>query len=171
MCDRAINDFIGFSGVVTTPKQTQNLDELLGNGVFTFPGDTEPASSYFLAAGRSGNILGDLREQAVTNLVGGTLAKDSNGQDIKVFESGASEAVAIDVFGPNGELILVGGPNKAANLPKLKGTLKNLKIIAEARGVKAQYYFTDNTPDEVIKTAEERLGVENVKIFPEVTMP
>ena len=41
---------IEFSGVVTTPKQTQDLDELLENSVFTFPGDTEPAGSYFYSS-------------------------------------------------------------------------------------------------------------------------
>ncbi|MBE9048717.1 hypothetical protein IQ255_30805 [Pleurocapsales cyanobacterium LEGE 10410] len=98
------------------------------------------------------------------------MAKDSNGQDIQLFESGASASVSIDVFGPNGELILVGGPNKAENRSKLGGIIRNLKIVAEARGVKAQYYFTDNTPENAIEFAKERLGAENVITFPEVTL-
>ena len=113
--------------------------------------------------------MGGLREQAVADIVGGTLAKDSNGQDIRLFEPGASESVSIDVFGPNGELILVGGPNKAAKQSTLGGILKNLKIIAEARGVKAQYYFSDNTPESIIEFTKKRLDAENVFTFPEVT--
>ena len=50
------------------------------------------------------------------------------------------------------------------------GILRNLKIVAEARGVKAQYYLTDNTPEDAIEFVKERLDAENVIIFPEVTL-
>lgn len=75
------------------------------------------------------------------------------------------------MFGPNGELILVGGPKKAENLGKLGGTLRNLVIVAEDRGVKALHYFSDNTPEAAIRAAQKRLGAENVFTFPEVTLP
>lgn len=160
---------IGLDDNAFFPKGDGFLDDIL-NGRFEFPAEGEEFA-YFLAAGRPGNDIGDLREQAVTDLVGGTLAKDSNGQDITVFEPGASASISIDVIGPNGELILVGGPNKVTNFSKLGGILRNLKIIAEARGVEAQYYYTDNTPESVIKFTEKRLGAENVFTFPEVNVP
>ena len=99
------------------------------------------------------------------------MRKDSNGRDLTVFEEGASEAVSIDVFGSNGELILVGGPAKVTNFSKLGQRLRDLKVIADARGVKAQYYFSDNTSEAVIKFTEKRLGTDNVFTFPEVTQP
>ena len=152
------------------PQRDEILEGLLEEP-FIFPEANEvPQGAYFLPAGREGNTLGTLREQAVANLVGGTLAKDSNGQDIRLFEPGASESVSIDVFGPNGELILVGGPNKAGKQNTLGGILRNLKIIAEARGVKAQYYFSDNTPESIIEFTKKRLDAENVFTFPEVTL-
>ena len=154
------------------PQRDETLEAILNGGLF-LGGEEDPLGAYFLAAGREGNIIGGLREQAVAEITGGTLAKDSNGQDIKLFEPGVSEAVAIDVFGPNGELILVGGPNKAANRSVLGQRVKDLKIVAEARGVKAQYYFSDNTPQSAIEFVkkEQRLGAENVFTFPEVTLP
>ena len=153
------------------PNSNDFLDEVL-DGQYEFPSDDGEGGAYFLAAGgASGNELGDLREEAVVDLVGGTLAKDSNGQDIELFEEGASASVPIDVFGPNGELILVGGPAKSTNLGKLGGILRNIKIVAEARGVQAQYYFSDNTSEAVIKFTEKRLGAENVFTFPEVNQP
>lgn len=151
------------------PNSNDFLDGIL-DGNFEFPTD-DAGGVYFLAAGRQGNEIGDLREEAVADLVGGILAKDSKGQDIELFEEGASASVPVDVFGPNGELILVGGPKKGENLGKLGGILKNIKIIAEARGVTAQYYFSDNTPENVIKFAEKRLEAENVFTFPEVNAP
>ena len=153
----------------TLPQGNEFLEDIL-NGQFEFP-DAEEGGSYFLAAGAPGNELGNLREQAVAESLGVELVKESNGRDISVFEEGASESVEIDVFGPNGELILVGGPAKAKNLGKLGGTIKNLKTIADVRGVKAQYYFSDNTSEKVIEFAEKRLGAENVFTFPEVNAP
>ena len=141
------------------------------DGQFEFPAEDEVTFSLFDIAGKEGNDIGVLREQAVTDLVGGTLAKDSKGQDITVFEPGASSSVAIDVFGPNGELILVGGKNKVTDFGKLGRILSNIKIIADARGVEAQYYFTDDTPESVIKFTEKRLGAKNVFTFPEVNLP
>lgn len=66
---------------------------------------------------------------------------------------------------------MVGGPKKADNLGKLGGILRNIKIVAEDRGVKAQYYFTEDTPQEAIEFTKERLGAENVFTFPDVIVP
>ena len=164
-----VGNVIGFDDNVFFPKGDGFLEDIV-SGQFEFPLDDEQ-KIYFLAAGKSGNNLGDLREQAVADLVGGTLAKDSNGQDVTVFEPGASASVPVDVFGANGELILVGGPKKATKLSRLGQILSDLKIVAQARGVKAQHYFSDNTPESVIKFTEKRLGAENVFTFPEVTLP
>ena len=151
------------------PSGNQYLENIL-DGQFEFPLDDE-LFIFFDAAGTEGNIIGDLREERVAEIVGGTLAKDSNGQDIKLTAPGVSKSVPIDVFGPNGELILVGGPKKVEKLDKLGGTLRDLVIVAEDRGVKALHYFTDNTPEAAIKAAQKKLGAENVFTFPEVTLP
>ena len=159
---------IGLGDNTFFPKGDGFLDDIL-NGRFEFPDEDEVTFSLFDAAGKAGNDIGDIREQAVADLLGVEIVKDSNGQDITVFEPGASASVSIDVFGPNGELILVGGPNKVTDFGKLGGILRNLKLIADARGVKAQHYFTDNTDEAVIKFTEKRLGAENVFTFPEVS--
>ena len=159
---------IGFNDNTFFPKGDGFLDDIL-NGRFESPDEDEVTFSLFDAAGKAGNDIGDIREQAVADLLGVEIVKDSNGQDITVFEPGASASVSIDIFGANGELILVGGPNKVTDFGKLGGILRNLKLIADARGVKAQHYFTDNTDEAVIKFTEKRLGAENVFTFPEVS--
>ena len=151
------------------PSGNQYLEDIL-DGQFEFPLDDE-LFIFFDAAGREGNLLGDLREERVAEIVGGTLAKDKNGQDIRLKAPGVSKSVSIDVFGSNGELILVGGPKKVEKLDELGGILRNLVIVAEDRGVKAIHYFTDDTPEAAIKTAEKWLGAENVFTFPDVTLP
>ena len=84
------------------PNGNDFIEDVL-NGQFEFP-DAEEGGSYFLAAGREGNDIGDFREEVVAGLVGGTLAKDSKGQDIQLKAEGVSASVSIDVFGPSGEL-------------------------------------------------------------------
>ena len=157
------------------PNNSDFLEDVL-DGQFEFPLNDD-LFIFFNAAGREGNTLGDLREQAVADMLGVELIKQPNGEDIKVFEEGASESVAVDVFGPNGELILVGGPAKTYNFSALGQRISDLEIIANIRGVKAQYYFADTTPEEVIKFVEKKLRRLNIKnvdkifIFPEVSLP
>ena len=79
----------------------------------------------------------------------------------------------MDVFGLNGELILVGGPAKQQNMSKTIQRLKDLKLAAEANNVKAMAYFTDDTASAVLSKASQILGQENVKTFqrPEYKTP
>jgi filamentous hemagglutinin len=72
----------------------------------------------------------------------------------------------IDVLGPAGEIIAVGGPAKAKDLSRLGQQLKIQKCYADAKGVRAIAYFEEGTPDSVINLAKKHLGAENVKIFP-----
>lgn len=55
------------------------------------------------------------REERVANMVGGRVAKDAKGQDIKIKVDGIG-STPLDVIGPNGEHIYVGGRAKAKNL-------------------------------------------------------
>lgn len=58
------------------PSGNQYLEDIL-DGQFEFPLDDE-LFIFFNAAGTEGNIIGDLREERVAEIVGGTLARDSN---------------------------------------------------------------------------------------------
>lgn len=72
----------------------------------------------------------------------------------------------IDVIGPKGELVTVGGPAKAQ-----KGTAwlgNHLKVITEEalqRGVTAKAAFAKGTPQSLIDLSVRKLGAENVIIF------
>lgn len=71
----------------------------------------------------------------------------------------------IDVVAPNGDLIAVGGPAKANNLGKLGQELRIYQTIADQRGVSAQVYFAEGTPQSAINLATKILGEGNVKII------
>jgi filamentous hemagglutinin len=75
----------------------------------------------------------------------------------------------IDVLGPNGEFIGVGGPAKAINLSKLGRQLQILKRAAEENNTCAKAYFEEGTPVEVINLAKKWLGEDNVVVFPKST--
>ena len=82
--------------------------------------------------------------------------------------NGQGGSLKVDVFGPDGELILVGGPFKQALENKAGGTtqrLKQLKLASEARGVKGLAYFTSDTPSGIVDKARNILGDENVQLF------
>jgi filamentous hemagglutinin len=72
----------------------------------------------------------------------------------------------IDVIGPDGSLIAVGGPAKAKDLGKLGTQLKVLKSEADSRGVPAKAAFEEGTPQSAIDFAKKKLGPENVFTFP-----
>lgn len=80
--------------------------------------------------------------------------------------SPTGEGVTIDVLGPNGELIVVGGPAKAKSPGALGDRLRVLSETAKARGVEAQAFFEEQTPQSVLDIAARKLGAVNVKIFP-----
>jgi hypothetical protein len=100
---------------------------------------------------------GVAREQQVAKLVGGKVSREE-----VVTSVGRTD---LDVIGPNGELIAVGGPAKAKDLGKLGTQIKKLKLVAEERGVKAQAFFAEETPEEILEFAAKRLGAENVFTF------
>jgi filamentous hemagglutinin len=79
---------------------------------------------------------------------------------------GGGTGVRVDVVGPKGELIAVGGPSKAGNLGGVGSNLTRLATVAKAKGVRALAYFEEGTPPEVIALAQKLLGRENVHIFP-----
>jgi hypothetical protein len=121
---------------------------------------------------------GKQNEVHVARSIGGTLARDRlrPNEDLKVrFAStdGKSGASRVDVIGPNGEFIAVGGPAKFYKDGKYDNetegkTIKDLEKLrwaADSQGVKAQAYFTEDTPARGLAEARRVLGDENVKTF------
>jgi filamentous hemagglutinin len=100
---------------------------------------------------------GAAREQRVAELVGGKVVR----KRVKVKGLGSTD---IDVLGPNGEFIEVGGPAKA-KLNTFGKQLQRLKRVAEENGVPALVYLEEGTPQAAIDLAIRWLGESNVKIF------
>ncbi|MFE2297915.1 hypothetical protein ACFXAW_06940 [Streptomyces sp. NPDC059445] len=136
-----------------------------------------PSTIRELAGPRPGELnaaKGFQNETTVANLTGGTLARGG-----KISESGAlGDAVVrytmpngqggvarVDVYGPNRELIQVGGPAKADNLSKTTNDLTSLQRAAAASGVGAEAYFTSDTPKQVLDAAKSVLGADHVHTF------
>jgi hypothetical protein len=143
-------------------------------------GDDHPAPSPYGGLvppkpGEQNTNRGFQNELQVANLTGGRLARDpsqiSNSGAVKdasvsfTRSNGQNGSVAVDVFGPNGELILVGGPSKQQNMSKTIQRLTDLKLGADAKGVGAAAYFTNDTPQQVIQQAQRVLGAGNVHVF------
>ena len=74
---------------------------------------TDPSHPLYIDNSGSLNI-GLLRELYVSKLIGGTVARDEKGRDIPPVVPGEGRT-GLDVVGPNGEYIFVGGANKASN--------------------------------------------------------
>jgi hypothetical protein len=72
----------------------------------------------------------------------------------------------LDVIGPNGELIGVGGASKAYEKGKFGRQLQLLKEEAKKRGVPAKMYLEEGVPQGAIDLARKWLGKDNVVIFP-----
>jgi RHS repeat-associated protein len=108
--------------------------------------------------GDAARELGKAREQKVADLVGGIVS----GEKIKVHKVGSTD---IDVIGPAGELIAVGGPGKAKEIQKFGQKLSILARYAAEKGVTAKAYFAKGTPEDVLNLARKHLGEENVFIF------
>lgn len=98
------------------------------------------------------------REAYVARLVGGRVARE------RVVAQGLG-STDIDVIGPAGELITVGGPAKARSLSKWGMHLQRLKAVGKERGVRVMAYLEEGTPDEAIRLAKKWLGDENVMLF------
>lgn len=125
--------------------------------------------------GEVATYRGFQRELAVAKLTGGRLARsgyiDKKGtpKDLKLRfnrSNGQSGAVDVDVIGPNGELILVGGRAKGANDDGAAiMRIADLKLAAAERGVAAFAYFTRDTSKQVLDKAIKHLGPNNVVLF------
>ncbi len=124
-------------------------------------GEEPDIDDSFFAADTS--ELGKAREQAVADLIGGTVVNDR-----KISAPGIRDTIRIDVIGPNGELVLVGGPAKASNLPGLGSTLERLNRIAKVLGVRPIAAFEEETPQAAIDVAIKQLGQSKVITFPKV---
>jgi hypothetical protein len=107
---------------------------------------------------------GAAREYRVAQITGGQRAADLPGGNYKVVEPGVAPA-EVDVIGPNGELIYVGGPAKAINPGVMGQKLRVIRYVADQTGVKAEAYFVDGTPNSVLDLARKWLGAENVFSF------
>jgi hypothetical protein len=106
--------------------------------------------------------IGAARAAKVAELTGGKVVS----RPVRVKGLGSTD---IDVLGPNGEFIGVGGPAKAINLSKLGRQLQILKRAAEENNTCAKAYFEEGTPVEVINLAKKWLGEDNVVVFPKST--
>jgi hypothetical protein len=129
------------------------------------PATPKPDSQSGSAAGKSAAEVGAAREYRVAQITGGQRAADLPGGNYKVVEPGVGPA-EVDVIGPNGELIYVGGPAKAINPGEMGQKLRVIRYAADQAGVRAQAYFVDGTPDSVLILASKWLGAENVFTFP-----
>ena len=112
------------------------------------------------------------RESRVAELAGGTVVGEYGGRGLEI--SGPSGNSDVDVIGPNGEFIAVGGAGKAGNLDetteKLDKTETRLNVLKEAaaeQGVGAEAWFAAGTPIEVLQLAQRVLGPQNVYVFDE----
>ncbi|WP_240324401.1 DUF637 domain-containing protein [Trinickia diaoshuihuensis] len=110
-------------------------------------------------SGDAARQVGQTRETTVANIVNGS----TSGEQVAVPGLGSTD---IDVVAANGDLVAVGGPAKANNLGKLGQELRIYQAIAAQRGVSAQAYFAEGTPQSAINLATRILGEGNVKIFP-----
>jgi uncharacterized protein DUF4157 len=133
------------------------------------PAAAKPPTTRFHATSQ-GDIainpnIGGLRELRVAEEVGGKVAKIGK-TDVKV-RTPSGVGIKVDVFGPDGELILVGGPGDAApnKIGALGDSLNRLKQVADAHGVKAMAYFEEGTPDVATNLAKKWLGEQNVHLF------
>jgi hypothetical protein len=71
----------------------------------------------------------------------------------------------IDVIGPNGEYIFVGGAAKAKDPAKFGRALQISKYAADQAGVDAIYYLDEGTPQSAIDQAKRMFGDDNVRTF------
>jgi RHS repeat-associated protein len=109
------------------------------------------------SAGAAATPLGALREARVAEITGGRVS----GERIK----NSAGSTDIDVLGPSGELISVGGPMKSMKMSEFGSHLNVLTKEAQARGVPAQVYLEQGTPQAAIDLAAKWVGPQNVFTF------
>jgi len=122
------------------------------------------------AAGAAAAMRGFQNEREVARITGGRLARDPSRPNVDAVvrftrENGQGGAARIDVVGPKGELIVAGGPAKAADMGALSARLNDLRLAAESRGVTPIAYFTNDSGAKIVAKASEILGKENVRTF------
>lgn len=114
-------------------------------------------------APRCGSI-GAQRENRVAAITGGKVQGTPGSPGMAVVQPGVGRT-DVDVVGPRGEFIAVGGPAKASNLSDLGRRMSILRYAASERGVEARAYFEKGTPNEALKIAQRHLGPGNVRTF------
>jgi hypothetical protein len=124
--------------------------------------------------GEANEARGFQNEKEVARVTGGTLARGpeisekgalKDAQVRYMTPEGHGGIAKVDVYGPKGEYIAVGGPAKGEDLSKTIGQLHDLKRAADMNGVGAQAYFTKDTPPQVLEAAGKVLGAGNVHTF------
>jgi hypothetical protein len=115
--------------------------------------------------------IGGLREQTVAELAGGTVLGEPGGPGL-IIRSHVDQVLRetdVDVLGPDGEFIAVGGSNKGRDLRTgdLTVSLTVLRDVAAGQGTHAEAWFTRDTPPAVIEEARRILRPENVYLFDE----
>jgi hypothetical protein len=108
--------------------------------------------------GADARRLGEIREQAVADAVGGRIS----GELIKT----ANGKTDIDVIDAAGNIYAVGGAAKARDLGNFQRVLRVYSETAETRGVEAYFYYAPGTPQSVIDAAIKVLGPNFVKPIP-----
>jgi hypothetical protein len=134
------------------------VDYLRGSGS---AGRGEAGTAAGEEAGAAANRLGSAREKYVADQIGGRNIGGTPEAQIKT----GTGSTDIDVIGPNGELIQVGGPGKAIDLSSFGKNMKVLQEYANQTGKTAQFYYQEGTPESVLKIARKWLGGNNVKPF------
>jgi len=149
------------TGPGSTPLPSENFTPVIENPTVK-PNGKGPVP----LRGRSAQDIGRAREEYVAREVGGVVAKDKKGQDIKLHvPSIAGKSIKLDVLGKHGEFIYVGGPGKNENLAEMIESLKQYKLYAEYYNTRALAYFASGTSDKVLNTAKKIFGKENVHTF------
>jgi RHS repeat-associated protein len=117
--------------------------------------DTKPKKQ----TGKLANEAGEIRVQRAAEYIKGRKPTP----DEKYVKTSIRTA-EIDLIGPNGELIEVGGPSKLGNNPG-----SQFKVLAEAakvKGTKALVMLEEGTSPTVIEIAKRFVGEDGVIIFP-----
>lgn len=110
---------------------------------------------------------GAAREQTVAELTGGTVIGSPGGEGLIVTDK-FGKSTDVDVIGPEGEFIAVGGPAKENENNRDGRVIEKLAILQDAavrQGTHAEAWFTSDTPPNVIAQAQKLVGVDNVHVF------
>ena len=118
------------------------------------PASVRPTAVSGFRGGQMGQVKGGIREFWVAYLVGGKVGGP------KIMQSN------VDVTGPKGEWVQVGGPQKAADLTKLENEIGKVRAAARKVGAEVYYAFEEGTPEAAIQRAERMLGKDHVFLFP-----